>query len=162
MFTPKKTNENQFNMSTIECLPVEILLIIFRKLHNATLLYSLFDVNQRLNEILSYPTLINHLNLLKFVSIDYISPLPSPILDRLCLEILPKIHSRIQWLNLEFFSIRRVLLAANYPNLNGLGLYNLKMEDAEKIFSGKILNAEVLSKTTRTKYFKGNDSFIPD
>ena len=143
-------------------LPVEILLIIFRKLHNAILLYSLFDVNQRFNEILSHPILIKDFNLLEFLSIDSISPLPYPILDRLCLNILPKIHSRIQSFNLESLSIRRVLFSAKYPNLNGLGLYNLKMEEVEKIFSGKIFNNEVLSKTRTTNYLKRKNSFIPD
>lgn len=130
-------------------LPVEILLIIFRKLHNAKLLHSLLDVNQRLNEILFHPILISCLNLLEFLSINFISPLPYPILHRFCIEILPKIHDRIKWLTLESLSIRRVLLAASYPNLNGLGLYNLKMEEAENIFSSKIFNNEVFFKKNK-------------
>lgn len=97
-------------------------------------------------DILSHPILINDLNLLEFLSIDFISPLPYPILDRLCQNILSKMHSRIQWLNLESLC---VLFAASYPDLNGLGLYNLKMEEVEKIFSGKIFNNEVFSKKSK-------------
>lgn len=130
-------------------LPVEILLIIFSKLHNAKLLHSLLDVNHRLNQILFHPILISRLDLLEFLSIDFISPLRYPVLRRFYIEILPKIHDQIKWLNLESLSIRRVLLAADYSNLNGLGLYNLKMEEAEKLFSGKIFKDEVFSKTNK-------------
>ena len=136
-------------------LPIEILLIIFRKLHNAKLFHCLFDTNQWLNEILCHPILISRLNLLEFDSIDSISPLPFPILHRLCVEILPKIHEKIQWLNLESFSIRFAFFFAKYPNLNGLGLYNLEMKEAENLLSGKHLNDEMFSKTANS--LKRND-----
>ena len=89
---------------------------------------------------------MSRLNLLEFLSLHFISPLPYAIPHRFCIEILPKIHDQIKWLNLESLSIRRVLLAANYPNLNALRLYNLTVEDAQKILSGKIFNNEVFSK----------------
>lgn len=63
----------------LEDLPIEIPLIIFRKLHNAKPLDCLFDTNQWLNEILCHPILISRLNLLEFDSIDSISPLPQTV-----------------------------------------------------------------------------------
>ncbi|CAF1324186.1 unnamed protein product [Rotaria sordida] len=53
------------------------------------------------------------------------NPLPDAILDRFCLQILPEIHHKIKWLNLESSSMERILHATNYPNLYGLGLYEL-------------------------------------
>ncbi|CAF1194198.1 unnamed protein product [Rotaria sordida] len=59
------------------------------------------------------------------------------ILDRFCLEILPKIHDKIEFLDLESSSIKRILLLTNYPNLYGLGLYDLATETAKDLFTGK-------------------------
>ncbi|CAF4381930.1 unnamed protein product, partial [Rotaria sp. Silwood2] len=41
------------------------------------------------------------------------------MLDRFCLQILPEIHYKIKWLDLESSSMERILLATNYPNLYG-------------------------------------------
>jgi hypothetical protein len=61
------------------------------------------------------------------------------MLDRFCLQILPKIHHKIKWLNLESRSMERILLAKNYPNLNGLGLYDIDVEKALSLFNSKLL-----------------------
>jgi hypothetical protein len=76
---------------------------------------------------------------MKHLPDDSITPLSTPMLDQFRLEILPEIHDKIKWLNLESSSIERILLAANYPNLCGLGLYNITIEQAESLFVGKIL-----------------------
>ncbi|CAF1646068.1 unnamed protein product [Rotaria sp. Silwood1] len=65
---------------------------------------------------------------------DSIDSLPDPILDRFCLQILHEIHYKIQWLNLESSSMKRILLATNYPNLFGLGLYDIEIETALSLF----------------------------
>jgi hypothetical protein len=36
--------------------------------------------------------------------------------------------------------VERILLAADYPNLYGLGLYNVDEESAKRFFTGKISN----------------------
>ncbi|CAF3807114.1 unnamed protein product [Rotaria socialis] len=59
--------------------------------------------------------------------------------DRFCSQILPKIHHHIEWLNVESPSMARILLSTNYPNLYGLGLYNLEQEMTEHLFSDHIL-----------------------
>ncbi|CAF3414410.1 unnamed protein product [Rotaria sp. Silwood2] len=42
------------------------------------------------------------------------------ILDRFCLEILPIIHDKIEWLDVESSAMENILLSTNYPNLHGL------------------------------------------
>ena len=120
-------------------LPDEILLIIFKKLANAEVLYSLTGVNKRFNKIVYDPIFTSSVTLLRRLFRDFISPLPWQILDRFCLQTLPEIHHNIKWLNIESSSIERVLLCTNYPNLSGLGLYNLDIGKTKQLFTGKIL-----------------------
>jgi hypothetical protein len=120
-------------------LPDEILMIILKKLFNVQVLYSLIGVNKRLHAIVHDPIFTNCLTLMRCGSDDSIDPLPDPILDRFCLQILPEIHHQIEWLNLESSSMARILLSTNYPNLYGLGLYGLEIERAKYLFTGKIV-----------------------
>ncbi|CAF4149300.1 unnamed protein product, partial [Rotaria magnacalcarata] len=62
-------------------------------------------------------------------------PLPNPMLDRFCFKILPEIHHKIRWLKLKSLSMKRILLATNYPNLYGLGLYELAEEITMSFFN---------------------------
>ncbi|CAF1077709.1 unnamed protein product [Rotaria sordida] len=64
-----------------------------------------------------------------------LNQLPDAVLDRFCLEILPKIHHKIEWLDVESSSIERILLLTNYSNLNGLRLYDLTSERARDFFT---------------------------
>jgi hypothetical protein len=105
-------------------IPDEILLIILKKLSNIEILYSVLGVNKRLNNIIYDSMFTNRLTLLKN---DFRS-LSTPILDRFCSQILPKIREKILWLDLEPFSMERILGATNYPNLFGFGLYNIQKE----------------------------------
>ncbi|CAF1444063.1 unnamed protein product [Rotaria sordida] len=114
-------------------LPDEILMIILKKLSNVLVLYSLIDVNKRLNTIVCDSTFTSHLTLMRYFSDDCIYPLPDLMLGRF-LQILPEIHHNIKWLNLESSSMERILLATNYPNLYGLGLYKIDIETAVSLF----------------------------
>ncbi|CAF5173508.1 unnamed protein product, partial [Rotaria sp. Silwood1] len=116
-------------------LPDEILLIIFKKLNNVELLYSLINVNKRLQKIVHDSIFTSHLTLLRYFSKDYIYPLLDPIVDRFCLDILPEIHHKIKWLNLESLTMERILRSTNYPNLYGLGLYNIPNKTALRLFN---------------------------
>jgi hypothetical protein len=118
-------------------LPDEILIFILRKLYDVEVLYSLIGINKRLNTIAYDSIFTTHL-ILYFVD-KFIYPLPDPMLDRFCLQILPKIHHKIKWLNLESRSMERILLATNYPNLNRLGLYDIDVEKALSLFNSKLL-----------------------
>ncbi|CAF1195948.1 unnamed protein product [Adineta steineri] len=114
-------------------LPDEILMIIFRKLFNTEVLYSLIDVNKRFNTIVRDPIFTNELTLMRCLSNNRNYPLPDPILDRFCFQILPSIRHKIKWLNLESSSMKRILNVTNYPNLYGLGLYDLEIETARSL-----------------------------
>ena len=73
-------------------LPDEILIIILKKLFNTDVLYSLIDINERFNTIVHDPIFTSHLTLTKCFSDNSNYPLPDPILDRFCLQILPSIE----------------------------------------------------------------------
>jgi hypothetical protein len=125
-------------------LPNEMLTFILRKLSNVEVLCSIIGVNQRLNTI-AYDSIFTSQLTLYFVD-ELISPLPDPILDRFCLQILPQIHHQIKWLNLESRSMERILLATNYPNLNGLGLYNIDVAQALTLFDSKLFELSMNEK----------------
>ncbi|CAF4365018.1 unnamed protein product, partial [Rotaria sordida] len=63
-------------------------------------------------------------------SYDSIYSLSNSMLDRFCLQILPKINNKIKSFNLEISSMKRILLSANYPNLFELGIFNIEKEAA--------------------------------
>jgi hypothetical protein len=121
-------------------LPDEILLIIFKKVNNVALLYSLFDTNKRFTKILHDPILTSHLSLLNHHSDECVDRLHDSILDQYCSQILPKIYHKVKWFNLESSSMARILLCTNYPNLDGLGLYNLDKQKAKQLLSGTIFS----------------------
>ncbi|CAF0753505.1 unnamed protein product [Rotaria sordida] len=97
---------------------------------------------------------------------DSIYPLPDPMVDQFCLQILPEIHHKIKWLNLELLSMERILLATNYPNLYGLGLYDLQIEKVkyfvtETLVDGNDLKINIINHMPRLNEFTFNiRSFI--
>ncbi|CAF1997646.1 unnamed protein product [Rotaria magnacalcarata] len=131
-------------------LPDEILMISLKKLDNITLLYSLSGVNRNLNKLAydfmftSRLTLLYYLPIclikLTSLSINYFFPLSDLILNRFCLHILPKIHQKVKWLDLELLSMERILRTAYYPNLSGIGLYNMDIERVKNQISSLIID----------------------
>jgi hypothetical protein len=115
----------------------EIILLILNKLSNIEVLYSLIGVNIRFDKIASDPLFTNHLTLLKRSSNGIIKLLDDHTFDCLYFQILPKIHHKIKWLDLEPLSMKRVLLSIDYPNLYGLSLFNIERELAVRFFGGK-------------------------
>lgn len=147
----------------LDDLPDEIILIILKKTNNCDVLYSLIGVNRRLDTIVNASiftrniTLISPLNK-RFHTIENNSiftrnltlitsfngssyQLNDTIVDRFCLKILPKINDKIQRLTVESSSMKRILLATNYPNLHTLGIYDLAPEATRDLFSGKIFSS---------------------
>ncbi|CAF1037687.1 unnamed protein product [Rotaria sp. Silwood1] len=90
----------------------------------------------RLNKIIYDQTLTTSLTLFRWSSdvYDVIYSLNDTIIDRFCLEILLKIHYKIKWLNIESLSMERILRIVDYPNLYGLGLYNINEETFKRLF----------------------------
>ncbi|CAF0844458.1 unnamed protein product [Rotaria sordida] len=132
-------------------LPDEILMIIFKKLTNMAVLYSLIDVNKRLNKIVHDTAFTNRLTLYASTTDGFIVPLPDYILDRFCSHILPKIYHKVKCLNLEPISIKCILLATNYPNLTGLALYNVQDGIVLDLLTGKIFYFD----SSNHRYIKG-------
>jgi len=118
----------------------EILLLLLKNLTNVEVLYSLRDVNKRLDKMVHDSIFTSNLALFNSFSNGDIYPIPPLILDRFCSQILPKIHQKIKWPDLEPLSMERILLSANYPNLFGLGIYNIDKDTALNLFTGKIFS----------------------
>ncbi|CAF3804906.1 unnamed protein product [Rotaria socialis] len=115
----------------------EILLIIFEELNNVEMLNYLMGINTRLDKILRHPMFTSHLTLMRSSSNKLFHPLADIMVDRFCSQILPQIHHNIEWLNLELLSVGRVLHASDYPNLYGLGLYQINYDATLRLFSDK-------------------------
>ncbi|CAF1416689.1 unnamed protein product, partial [Rotaria sordida] len=122
---------NQCNINLLD-LPTEILITIFKKLDNIDILYSLFDVNnQRLDKIIKENICIHTLNFVSTTLTDDTLSISDRILDRFCMNILPRIHYNIKSIVLNSLSIERILRVAGYPNLSELKIFN---------FNGKIVS----------------------
>ncbi|CAF3291946.1 unnamed protein product, partial [Rotaria sp. Silwood2] len=75
--------------------------------------------NKRFNTIIYDPIFTSHLSLMRcFQNNSMYYPLSGPILDRVCSQILPEIHHKINWLDLEPTSMERILLPTKFPNLH--------------------------------------------
>ncbi|CAF3077094.1 unnamed protein product, partial [Rotaria sp. Silwood2] len=48
------------------------------------------------------------------------------VISRICSNILPQIHSQVHKLTVEEYSMKQILLAANYPQLYSLSLFNFQ------------------------------------
>ncbi|CAF3736225.1 unnamed protein product [Rotaria socialis] len=136
----------EYSCVELNDLPDEILLIILKKLDNLEVLYSLQGVNERLNEIIRDPTCTSHLTFVKWSPKEFINKFSSNVIfDRVCLQILPEISMKIKWLDLESSSMKQILHSTDYPNLNGLGLYNVERETSRSLFTGKKISIESFS-----------------
>jgi hypothetical protein len=133
----------EYSDVTLDNLPDEILLIIFKQMSNVEVLYSLSDVNQRLNKIVYDPVFTSHLIFSNHFSNNSITPLPTLMLDRFFFQIFPQIHDKIQRLGLAASFIDRILLFPKFPNLSKLGLFDLEIEYAKYLFIGKIFHLVV-------------------
>jgi hypothetical protein len=101
-------------------------------LNNIDVLYSLFDIsNGRLNILAQEKTFTNAL---KFVSTDDMR-----LIDRFCIDILPRIHQNVQCLTFDPVFMERILLATNYPNLNELEICHFQQQSVLNYFKGKYL-----------------------
>lgn len=105
------------SMAQLDELPDEILMIIFKKLENYDVLYSLINVNKRLNTLVLDSIFTSNLTLIRCSFNDSKQPLSDIILKQFYERILPKIHHKIQCLSIESSSMEQILLSTNYPNL---------------------------------------------
>jgi hypothetical protein len=118
----------------------EILMIIFKKLTNFQVLYSLQGINERLTRIVYDPIFTSHLSFVKWSLDNFINLFYSDtLLDRFCLQILPEICDKIKRLDLHSSSMKHVLRAADYPNLYYLGLFDITEESLGCLLTGNKL-----------------------
>jgi hypothetical protein len=108
---------NQSNLHLLD-LPTEILFMIMKKLDNMDVLYSLLDVkNQQLDIIAQDNT-------------DEIFSPNDTIIDRFCINILPRIHHNVKCLVIDSLFVERIFRVADYPNLTQLKLFNFNINSA--------------------------------
>ncbi|CAF2981008.1 unnamed protein product [Rotaria sp. Silwood2] len=84
------------------------------------------------------------------------------ILNRFCLQILPSIHHKIEWLDLESSSMNYILGAANYPNLHTLGLFNINEESARCLFTDKKLSSDIFKDQIRRLFITIDNNNITE
>jgi hypothetical protein len=127
-------------------LPTELLILIFKEMTNVEVLYSFFGINDRLDSISQDSVLIKHLNFLSWSSGKFLNIFSSDIVfERFCSQILPAIHKKIQWLDVDSSSAKEILCAADYSNLHGLSLFNIEDETIRNLFTGKRKSQDLVS-----------------
>jgi len=122
---------DKMNYFNILDLPNEILLIIFNKLNPIDVFCSVKDVNRRFNELSLNCCHVQDMQMTTMMDIDTCYKQISPIdnkLRRICRNILPKIHDKVQKLTVDQSSMIPVLHAANYPQLYSLTIIDIQEE----------------------------------
>ncbi|CAF2145552.1 unnamed protein product [Rotaria magnacalcarata] len=126
---------NEHNVHLL-ALPNEILFLILKKLDNIDVLYSLLGINNQRLDIIAQQQIFS--NILNFVSssqsTDEHSSIPVSILDRFCVDILPRVHQNVISLIVEFGSLECILRVGNYPNLTELQLFNFNKAVISRCF----------------------------
>ncbi|CAF4364651.1 unnamed protein product, partial [Adineta steineri] len=95
-------------------------------------LYSLVDVTQRFDQLIFDPFYIQNLDMTSMMMksfYDCIYSIEDKVLDRICKNILPRIHYQINELIIEQNSLERVLHTIDYPQLYSL----LLMDSTEEV-----------------------------
>jgi hypothetical protein len=128
------------NDSTVNILSLsdEILLVIYNKLDNMDVLYSLIGVNRKLDRLARDITFTQSVDLLTILSNESNDSKNKSILDRFFFDILPQIQHNIESLTLDSLLIDRVFRIGNYSKLHKLTFLNLQFEMASRIFNGMV------------------------
>ncbi|CAF2142563.1 unnamed protein product [Rotaria magnacalcarata] len=127
------------NDSTVNILSLfdEILLVIYNKLDNMDVLYSLIGVNRKLDRLARDITFTQSVDLFTILSNESNDSRNKSILDRFCFDILPQIQHNIESLTLDSLLIDRVFRIGNYSKLHKLTFLNLQFEMASRLFNDK-------------------------
>jgi hypothetical protein len=130
----------EYSCITLTDLPDEILLMICQKLNNFDVIYCLKGMNQRIDRIVHDPMFTTHLSFVKWSRGGFLDLLHCDMIrHRYCLQILPSIHDQIKRLDLEVSSMKEILCATSYPNLNRLSLYNIDEESIRFLLTSKTI-----------------------
>jgi hypothetical protein len=143
LYELKMSNFNN-NYINILDLPDEIFLIILKNLNMVDVFYSLVDVNQRFDRLALDPLRIRDLDMTNIMTINSLynqtSSIDTPVLSSFCQKILPRIHQQVHKLTVDQYSMKKILVAANYPQLYSLSLINLQEEIFYQYLTGMIFN----------------------
>ena len=130
------------NHRNILDLPNELLLIIFKKLNLVDVLFSLVNVTERFDQLILHPLYIRHLDMTSMAIKSYhnrIYSLDNEVLDRICQNILPRIHHQVNELVVEQQTMEHVLNhSVTYPQLHFLSLLNFEEEVLRKALTGTL------------------------
>jgi hypothetical protein len=127
-----ESNMTRINIHLLD-LPNEILYTILNKLDNMNVLYSLIGIgNKRLDHLAQ--TFISTLNFIS-TSTDICS-IHHSILNRFCIDILPRIQYNVKYLICESMTMERILLVGDYPNLTQLKIFHFNQDIASRYFTG--------------------------
>jgi hypothetical protein len=117
-------------------LPNEILLLIFTKLKNVDVLYSLIGIDDKLDRIVCDDIFTQSIDFVTTSSDDEHGSITDQIMNRFCRKILPRIHQNVTCFTCESLSLKYILQASDYPNLYRLNLFELNLEQALYYFNG--------------------------
>jgi hypothetical protein len=124
-------------------LPNEVLLIIFNKLNMVDVFNSLMDVCERFHQLVLDPFCIRNFDMTSMTMksfYDRTFSVDNQVLDRICSNILPRIHHQVNELIIEQQSMQQVLHTLNYPQLYSLTLMDFEEETLFKYLTGKLFS----------------------
>jgi hypothetical protein len=133
---------NMKNQSIVD-LPDEILLHILKKLNNFDVLYSLVGVNEKLDRLACDTSFTRLVDLITIESNRVTDCRSNAVLNRFCIEILPRINDKVESLTLHGCFLPRVLHATNYLHLRKLVIINLELSMACRIFHGILFHLSI-------------------
>ncbi|UJR09955.1 hypothetical protein I4U23_014178 [Adineta vaga] len=143
----------------LDYLPDEVLLNILKKLDNNQVLYSLMNTNERLNNFLHDSTFTSHLSLMDCSSDNSMKPLSITILERFYSQILPKIHHKIQWFNVEMSSMEHNNVLNNLFKKQIISLcISFKRKQRSTDAENRIIFEDIMTVFTNLQYFRLNYS----
>lgn len=116
---------------TIVDLSDEMLLNIMNKLNNIDVLYSLIDVNDKLDKIACDITFTRCIDLITM------SPKEKNYskLSRFCSQILPRISNKIECLMIDGYILEQIPYVNTYFNLRKVILIDIDVEMASNVFN---------------------------
>ncbi|CAF3507969.1 unnamed protein product [Rotaria socialis] len=130
-------NKNDFNILD---LPDEILLVTLNKLNTTDVFHSLVDVNQQFDRLALHYLYVRNIDMTDTMTItslyDQTSSINTKILSKISEKVLPRIHHQVYKLTIEQYSMQRIILAANYPQLYCLSLINFQKEILYQYLTG--------------------------
>ncbi len=121
-------------------LPDEMLLSIVNRLNNIDILYSLVDVNQRFDQLALNSVYIRDLDFTANSLLDGRSQEYYQFINRICKNLLSRIHHQVNTLTLDHISMKHVLHTFNFPQLHSLSLVLHRSETFVQYLTGMIHN----------------------